>query len=91
MHYYWYDFVGNVGVALVIIAYLLLQTGRLDSKSTAYSVANAVGAAAVLVSLAYDFNLSAFITEAFWLLLSLVGIARNLRRRPGPPAPAMPV
>jgi len=30
------------------------------------------------MSLYFDFNLSAFIIESFWLLISLVGIARCL-------------
>ena len=78
MSYHWYDLVGNAGVALVIVTYLMLQTGRISSKSMGYSAANAVGAAGVLVSLAYDFNLSAFITEAFWLALSLLGVGNSL-------------
>ncbi len=86
MIYHWYDFVGNVGVALVIVAYLLLQTGRVESKSLAYSASNAAGALFVLVSLAYDFNLSAFITEAFWLVLSLLGVGKALAARRAKPA-----
>jgi VIT1/CCC1 family predicted Fe2+/Mn2+ transporter len=79
--YSWSDLVGNVGVALIILAYLGLQLGRLDGRGPAYSLANAVGAALVIVSLAYDFNLSAFVIEAFWVLISLIGIWRWLRQR----------
>ncbi len=79
--YGWPDFVGNVGVALIILAYLALQLGKLDGRSLAYSAMNAVGAALVLVSLWFDFNLSAFIIEAFWVAISLIGIVRSLRAR----------
>jgi len=44
----WYDILGTVGVAVIVAAYFLLQTGRLRSGQLAYSVMNGVGA--VLIS-----------------------------------------
>lgn len=76
MKYTWYDFAGNVGVALIVIAYLLLQIGKLRSTDLKYSLMNGVGASLVIVSLVFDFNLSAFVIEAFWVMISLIGIAR---------------
>lgn len=76
MSYRWYDVVGNVGVLLVLSTYLWLQLGRLRYDSLTYSVANAAGAFGILVSLVYEFNLSAFLIEGAWLLISLYGIAR---------------
>lgn len=75
MSYTWYDFVGNVGVAFIIVTYLLLQLGRLDSRTLAYSLLNALGAL-LIISLLFDFNLSALIIEAFWLAISVYGLAR---------------
>jgi hypothetical protein len=72
----WYDIVGLVGVALILTAYLRLQTGTLRSDSPSFSVLNGCGAALVLVSLVFDFNVSAFIVESFWLVLSIVGFVR---------------
>lgn len=74
------DFLGNVGVALIVIAYLLLQLNRLSSNALSYSLLNAVGAALIIVSLWSNFNFSAFIMEAFWVLISLIGIYRYLRQ-----------
>ena len=90
MNYGMHDFVGNAGVALILATYLLLQTGRLDARGIGYSLSNAIGAALVVVSLAVDFNLSAFIVEAAWVLISLYGVARALRApriTPSPPTP----
>jgi hypothetical protein len=81
MSYTWTDLIGNLGVALVILAYLGLQLERLDARGLAYSVANATGAAMILVSLSRDFNLSAVAIEAFWVGISLLGIWRWHRRR----------
>jgi hypothetical protein len=81
LKYSWFDLAGNVGVALMIFAYLLLQMGKLRINDLRYSAMNAVGAVLVLISLIYAFNLSAFLVEAFWLLISLFGLIRLLARR----------
>jgi len=81
MNYGLIDFVGNTGVLLLMTAYLLLQLNRL-SNGLAYSVMNAIGAALIVVSLLVNFNLSAFIMEVFWILISFVGIYRHLRSKP---------
>ncbi|NNE69376.1 MAG: hypothetical protein HKN29_03310 [Rhodothermales bacterium] len=76
-----FDIIGLVGVAFIVGAYLLLQTGRIASENPWFSVANALGAGLVLVSLWYEFNLSAAVVEGFWLVMSLYGIVRSLRKR----------
>lgn len=74
----WYDAAGFTGVILIIVAYLLLQLNKLPSSSPLYSGLNAIGALLVIVSLLFDFNVSAFLMEAFWFLISLMGLARTL-------------
>lgn len=81
----WHDLAGAAGVAAILGAYALLQAGRLSAADPRYSLLNAAGAAGVLVSLAVDFNLSAFLVEFFWLVLSVAGW---LRARRNPPAPS---
>ena len=77
----WYDYVGFVGVGLIVGTYLLLQLDRIDSKGLLYSVANGLGAGLVLLSLCFEFNASAAVVEGFWLVLSIVGIVNWSRRR----------
>jgi multisubunit Na+/H+ antiporter MnhB subunit len=77
----WYDILGTVGVAVIIIAYVLLQTERLRSEQLAYSLLNAVGATLILISLYYAFNFPSFVVEFFWLVISLFGIGKYLVRR----------
>ena len=74
MTYSWYDFLGNVGVLLILLSYLLLQMKKIKSQSMYYSLMNAAGALLILVSLYFNFNLSAFVMEIFWLLISLYGL-----------------
>ena len=80
MTYAWHDAVGNIGAAVLVVAYLLLQTGRIRTEQLVYSVLNGVGAALIIVSLTVELNKSAMIIEVFWLLLSLYGIVRWMSR-----------
>jgi hypothetical protein len=78
------DGIGMLGAALIVIAYFLLQIGRLDSMSLSFSVVNGLGALGIIYSLLYEFNLSAFAIESFWLVISVYGIYRALRLRNSP-------
>ena len=81
MNYSWYDLAGNIGVVMMVIAYLLLQLEKLSSSAVSYLLLNAVGALLVILSLIFHFNLSAFLMEVFWLLISLYGLAKPLFAR----------
>lgn len=81
MNYGPLDFVGNVGVVVLVITYLMLQLNKLRSDGLAYSALNAIGAGLIVISLLFDFNLSALIIEVFWVLISFVGIFRHFRLR----------
>lgn len=81
MEYTWHDLVGNIGVAVILLTYLLLQLGRIHSGDLLYSLLNAAGAALIVLSLTSAFNLSAFVVEAVWVIISLLGVAKWFRRR----------
>jgi hypothetical protein len=77
----WYDVLGSLGVAVIIVTYVLLQIERLRSDQLAYSLLNAIGALLILVSLYFSFNFPSFVVEFFWLLISLYGIGKYFVRR----------
>jgi hypothetical protein len=77
----WYDIVGTLGVAVIIITYVLLQIERVRSDQLIYSLLNAIGAALILISLYFDFNLPSVVVEAFWLVISLFGIGKWISKR----------
>jgi len=79
--YQLHDVIGVLGVTMIVSVYLLLQLGRLSSQSLLYSVLNGLGAALVLFSLYFEFNLSAVVIELFWLGISVLGVILALRRR----------
>ena len=81
MSYGLLDLIGNVGVAMLMITYLMLQLQKLSSDGLAYSLLNAIGACLIVISLLVNFNLYALLIEVFWVLISLVGIYRYFRLR----------
>jgi hypothetical protein len=71
-----HDFVGNIRVLLVLLAYVLLQAEKLSANSGLYSAVNALDAVLIMVSLYVDFNLSSFVIEVAWLLISMYGLVK---------------
>lgn len=71
------------GVGCVLVAYFLLQSGRMPATAPAYSWLNIAGSSAILVSLTHAFNLSSFVIQVAWIAISLWGLwrARALRAR----------
>ncbi|HEY4292038.1 CBU_0592 family membrane protein [Luteibacter sp.] len=79
---FWHDWAGLFGVTLVLVAFFLLQAHKLSGQGYAYQVMNLLGAFGILLSLIFGtFNLSAFIQELAWFLISVYGIARGVRMR----------
>ena len=81
MNFTYTDLIGGIGVAILMVTFFLLQIGRIESNTLLYSLLNALGASLITISLLFDFNLSAFIMEVFWILISLIGVVRTLRIR----------
>ncbi len=80
MVYSWHDVLGIIGVAFILVAYLLLQLERMSATGPSYLLANGFGSFLILVSLVNEFNLSAFVIEVAWLLISAYGLVRCLTR-----------
>ena len=81
MDYPLHNVVGNLGVVLIVGTYFLVQIGRMSAVRLPYITLNGLGALLILYSLWFDFNLSAFLIEIIWLLISLMGIGRVLLQR----------
>jgi hypothetical protein len=71
-----FDLAGFIGVLLIVIAYLLLQLDKLPSSSLSFSLLNAAGSLLIMLSLIFKFNVSAFLIEVFWFLISLIGLSK---------------
>ncbi len=71
------DIVGMTGTILLILAYFLLQNGRVSSRSATYLYMNFAAASFLLFSLCFTFNLASFVIEIFWIGISIYGIWKN--------------
>ena len=76
----WYDWLGSLGVLIIVAAYLWLQIGRIAGQNVVFSGANLLGSILILVSLYFNFNFSAVLIEIFWIVISLFGLVMGLRR-----------
>lgn len=75
-----FDAIGMLGVLMILMTYTLVQLDRIEVRRISYSLINALGAGLILVSLRVDFNLSAFVIESCWLLISMFGIYSSFRK-----------
>ena len=73
------DILGSIGAFTIVAAYMALQIEKIRSDQLLYSLLNLIGAALILFSLYFKFNLSAFLIEIFWVFISLYGIWKCIR------------
>ena len=81
-----YDYLGVLGVGLILMCYFLLQIGKMRSEQLSYSLVNMLGASLILFSLYFKFNFASVLIEGFWVLISFIGVARWARSRKSPVA-----
>jgi len=75
------EIAGVIGVAAITAAYFLLSAGKIRSDHWSYPFVNFVGAVAIVWSLTFEWNLSAFLMESSWALISLYGWAKTWRKK----------
>ncbi len=75
------NIVGNIGVVCFLAAYYLLQKGKLLHTGLTYLLLNLAGAILLMISLLIVWNLSAFILEAAWAMISIYGIINYYKSR----------
>ncbi|HET6913610.1 MAG TPA: hypothetical protein VFH71_09780 [Rhodanobacteraceae bacterium] len=86
----WPTIVGIIGTLAVLLAFFLLQARKLHGNGAIYQLLNAFGAAAIIVSLVYEFNLASMVLEIAWLLISIYGLVVGFRHRRESREPASP-
>lgn len=71
-------FAGLLGFATYAISFALVQIGRMDGNSLAYTLCNIAAASLVLVSMFDQFNLGSLLTQLTWIGVGVVGVGRRL-------------
>lgn len=73
------DWIGFIGVFLILLAYILNVLGKLKSKDLTFILLNLIGASlACLASILMDY-LPFIILEGVWTLVSLIALINYLR------------
>lgn len=73
-----------LGALMVLAAFVLTQTGRLDTRSLVYLLLNAVGAGILAVDAASGREWGFLLLEGTWSLVALWSLGAALRGRPAP-------
>lgn len=77
------NIIGNIGVVCFLSAFFLLQKGKLLHTGLVYLGLNLAGAILLMISLLIQWNLSAFLLEAAWAIISIWGICKHWHLRSG--------
>jgi hypothetical protein len=75
-----YDIIGLTGSALFIGAFAYANVAKSLNKLL-FNAVNLAGAVLLLISLSVKFNLAAFVLEAAWGAIALIGIVGALWRK----------
>ena len=76
----WANVVGLVGSLMFILAFAYAnQAKQLDKVM--FNAVNLIGAVLLLTSLSVHFNLAAFVLEAAWAVIALLGLVKALVAR----------
>lgn len=73
--YTWSDFVGNIGVAILLVTYMLNVSGKISAQGLVYNLLNLIVAILLTINLIYKPNISALVLEFFWALIAIYGLA----------------
>lgn len=74
------NYIGIIGVTLVLGAYFFSQTGRVTFESVGYLFSNLFGSLLITFSLIYHWNLSSFLIELAWFSISIMGLIKMFRK-----------
>ena len=73
-----FEFLGNLGVALLIITYYLHTTHKIRSQGL-YYILNIAAASLLLINLCVHVNMSGIIIETFWIGISILGMYKHYK------------
>ena len=76
-----WEILGVLGALTYSVRYLLVAFDRLPSQDPAHYWSSLAAALLVMVSLYHSFNLAAALTQVFFVIVSVIGIARHTKGR----------
>jgi hypothetical protein len=76
MHYL-IEAVGWIGAIMILAAYGLLSSGRLDGRSTMYQLLNLVGSVGVVINSGWNHAIPSAALNVVWMGIGVVALIRN--------------
>lgn len=73
--------IGLVGVAIVLLAYGLLASGRMQTDDWRYPVINIIGTLGIAYSLLFQWNPASMVAQLVWIAISIVGLMRIAKKK----------
>ncbi len=73
------QFVGMIGAALILMAYVAYQLRKMDSAGPTYNLLNAAGGAVLAYVALHPLQIGFAILESTWTVVSLFAFFRALR------------
>jgi hypothetical protein len=68
--------IGMLGVAIQLVAYWLLASGKMSHNDARYPVINIIGTLCIVMSVLYQWNLPSFVSQVMWIAISIAGLIR---------------
>lgn len=81
-----FSIAGVIGAGMCVLAYFLLERGRLSADGMDYYLINGVGAALILAAAFYEYDngdLGVAVQELCWIAVSLMGISKVVKKKAG--------
>jgi hypothetical protein len=75
------EVIGWASAVLILVAYGLLSTGRLDGRSVTYQAMNVAGAAGFIVNSGWNGALPSAGLNVVWLMIGLYALLRKRAAR----------
>lgn len=76
MHYL-IEAVGWIGAIMILAAYGLLSSGRLDGRSTTYQLLNLVGSVGIVINSGWNHAIPSAVLNVVWMGIGVVALVRN--------------
>ena len=73
------DWLGFIGVALILLAYFLNEIGKITNKSLVFILLNLIGSSIACLASVFINYVPFIILEAAWALVSLVSLMKYIK------------
>lgn len=76
--YHFADVIGFIGVFFVLLCYFMAQTEYWKNDDYAFLLGNLIGSLCVIFSLFFHWNISAFIIEFAWTVITAYSLIKKI-------------